>query len=277
MKVDLTPRLWGQKKWAAFINDTVSFARLSVTPGIRYDKTDTNGDFTSPSLGMTYRATDSTLLRAYTAKGFNIPPLSSTFGDNIFYVANPGLKMEQVWSYEGGVESTVVPHIWMKLSLYRHNIRDVITPEPVTDTTFTNVNAGTERREGMEAELKTTPVFHTSLSTGAAFMNAKDQSTGRTISNVPQRTYDLGLQYDDNSFKALLKGHYIYWNADPMFSGKYDSFLFDIHVGKNLMTNDKQTIEATIDVHNIFNTPQYAIDVYKNPRRWIEAGIRYIF
>jgi vitamin B12 transporter len=58
----------GIKKWAVFLNDTLVFNTLAITPGIRYEKTDTSGDATSPSLGMTYSLANSTILRLYAAK-----------------------------------------------------------------------------------------------------------------------------------------------------------------------------------------------------------------
>jgi vitamin B12 transporter len=265
-------------KWALFINDTLSFDRMSISAGVRQDHTNTNGDFTSPSLGMTYKITDDTLLRAYAARGFSIPPLSSTFGDNMFFSANPALKMEKVWSYQLGAETTALTYLWLKVSGFRHDIRDVIETEALSGTTFTAVNAGKQRRQGLEVEMKTTPVYHTSLYAGAAFINVKDLETGDTVPNNPQRTYDLGIQYDDQeSFKALLKGHYIYWNSDPFFQGRYDSFIFDLNIVKKLFIHNEQMIEAFVEVHNILNSSQYPASFYKNPERWFEAGIRYFF
>jgi vitamin B12 transporter len=265
-------------KWALFINDTMSFDRMSITAGVRRDHTNTNGDFTSPSLGMTYKITDDTLLRAYAAQGFSIPPLSFTFGDNMFFSANPNLTMEKVSSYQLGAETTALKYLWLKVSGFRHDIRDVIEPEALSGTTFTAVNAGKQRRQGLEVEMKTTPVYHTALSAGAAFINVRNLETGETVPNIPQRTYDLGLQYDDQkSFKALLTGHYIYWNSDPFFQGSYDSFIFDLNIKKKLFIHNEQMIEAFLDVHNIFNGSQYPVSFYKNPERWFEAGIRYTF
>ena len=146
----------------------------------------------------------------------------------------------------------------------------------ITSTTFTSKNEGKERRQGMEIELKTEPVFHTSLSAGAAFMSAKDLDTGQTIQNVPQKTYDVGIRYDDNFVKTLLNGHYIDWNTDPAFNGKYNSFVFDLHFSINHRVHGL-AIEAFANIHNIFDTSQYFTDVYKNPGRWIEAGVRYLF
>jgi vitamin B12 transporter len=261
---------------ALFINDTVSIGHLSITPGIRYDQTNTNGDFTSPSLGVTYKLLNTTLLRAYTAKAFNMPSLAETYGDNILHVSNPNLKMEEDVSYEAGLETTAVSHLWLKLSVFKHDIKSGVTTSAVTSTTYTSVNEGKEQRQGMEVELKTEPVLHTSLSAGAAFMNAKDPNTGQTIQNVPTRTYDVGLRYDDNSIRALLSGHYIDWNSEPALNGKYGSFIFDFHIAKNLRVAGL-AVEAFADIHNIFDGSQYVSDSYKNPGRWVEAGVRYLF
>ena len=53
----------GIEKQAIFVNDTIAIGQATVTPGFRYDRTDTNGNFTSPSLGMTYQVADTPLLR----------------------------------------------------------------------------------------------------------------------------------------------------------------------------------------------------------------------
>jgi vitamin B12 transporter len=267
----------GRKVTALFINDTMSLGHLSITPGIRYDSTDTNGDFTSPSFGVTYKLTTTTLLRAYTAKAFNMPSLGETYGNNIFHVSNPNLKMEEVMSYEAGLETTAVNHLWMKLSVFRYDLKSGITTSAAANNTaFTSVNKNKERRQGMEIELKTEPIFYTSLSAGAAFMSAKDPDTGETIEDIPQRTYDVGLRYDDKSLRALLNGHSIDWNTDPTLNGKYNSFIFDLHVTVNLEVQGR-AIEAFADLHNMFNGSQYITDVYKNPGRWLEGGVRYLF
>jgi vitamin B12 transporter len=255
----------------------MTFERLSIIPGVRFDETNTNGNFTSPALGMTYNLTDTTLIRAYAARGFSIPPFSFTFGDNVFSIPNPGLKVEQVWSYQGEVETTALHYLWLKLSAFRNDIKDVIENEPISATQFMAVNMERERRQGLEIEMKTVPIFHTFLTAGAVFINTKDLSTGETLLNTPQRTYDLGLQYNNNSLTALLKAHYIYWNSDPVWEGKYDSFTYDLHLLKILYSHDEQKFEAFFDIHNIFDVDQYRIAIYKTPGRWIEAGVRYAF
>lgn len=266
-----------ERKEALYINDTIVFGPLSVTPGIRYDTFNTNGAFTSPSLGMTYKVADTTVLRVYSAQGFNVPSLSNTYGDNIFHISNPELKMERVFSNQVGIESAVTKFFWLKLSAFRHDMKDIIATERTSVSTAISINKGRERRKGVEIEMKTAPVYHTSFSAGAAFMSAKDLDTGQTIQDIPARTYDLGIQIADSSSTLLLQGHYIDWNTNPLFQGKYSAVIFDIHASRRLYTQDENSLSIFADVHNILSGSQYAIDVYKNPARWVAVGARYVF
>ena len=271
----------GIKKWAVFLNDTLLFDTLAITPGIRYEKTDTNGEVTSPSLGMTYSLANSTILRAFASKGFNIPSLGDRFGDvTSVYVANPGLKPETVWSYQAGVETAALKYLWMKVSAFRNEIRDALNSEPTstTGTQFTTVNEGRQRRQGFEVEVKTVPIYHFSVSAGAEFIDAKDLDTGERLTDIPTRVYDLGLHYnDERTFKALLQGRYINWNDQSQLQGDYGSFVFDLSMIKKIQERKGASLDAFAEVHNIFDGSQYPLAVYKNPERWYEGGIRYKF
>ena len=135
-----------------------------------------------------------------------------------------------------------------------------------------------QRRQGVEAEIKTVPFYNTSLLAGFAFVDAKDRDTGEKLTGVPRYTYDIGMQYNDSeSFKALLKGHYIWWNPVTYVKGKYDSFVWDINVIKRIYGSESRTTELFLTAHNIFNGSQYLMDPFRNPRRWIEGGLKLNF
>lgn len=275
---DIAGESQGLTKRAVYGNDTLILNKLSITPGIRYDYTSSNGGITSPSLGIAYSIANNTVLRAYTARGFSMPTLLETFGDNILINPNPGLKMETVWSYQIGAETAALKYLWMKVSAFRNEIRDTIIPEPNPDGTYTYVNQGRQRRQGIEVEAKTAPVYNVSLSAGAEYIDAKDLDTGLRAQNIPTNIYDVGLRYDDeHTFKALLHGRYINWNADPFNNGSYGSFVFDLNMIKKIYRRKNVSLEAFAEVHNLFNGPQYFVDTFKNPERWYEGGIRYKF
>ncbi len=270
----------GLIKSALYANDTMSFGKLSITPGIRYDKTSSNGDVTSPSLGMTYGLANNTILRIYAANGFNIPPLVYTYGDGATGLPNPNLKAEMVHSYQAGAESSALKYVWVKLTAFRNDIRDAITNEVTSPGFHITENNARQRRQGVEVEMKTLPVYNTSLTFGADFIDAKDLVSGQRLQYIPSRIYDLGLLYDDERFfRALLKGRYIDWNTDPLFPypGKYNTFMFDLNMVKKIYQHEQTALEAFLNIHNMLNGSQYVLSLYPNPERWYEGGIRYKF
>jgi vitamin B12 transporter len=260
-------------KWAVFANDTISYERFTITPGLRYDSANINGDFFSPSLGITYRLRDKTILRGYAARGFNIPPLSATYGTGFFYTPNPDLGVEKIWSIQAGIESSDMKYLWYRLNLFRHEISDAISEADLPDGTFTSVNRDRQKRQGFEAEVKTISLHNTSISAGFAYIDARDRDTDQRLMSIPEYTIDIGLLYNDmKSFSGSLKGHYIWWTPEEFNKGKYDSFIWDMNLRKNVYKGDKLNAELFLSLHNIFDGSQYLMESFKNPRRWIEAG-----
>jgi vitamin B12 transporter len=267
-------------RYAFFVNDTLAFRKFSFIPGIRYDYTSTNGDFVSPSLGITCILTKDTVLRGYVARGFNIPPLGTTSGSGFFSIPNPNLKMEKVLSYSAGFETAELKYVWLKATFFRHDIDDVLTDEIVSNEPprFTTINGGKQRRQGVEVEARSMPLFNTSLVAGYTFIDAENRETGQTIPDIPKYTVDVGLQYENKKyFSGNLKGHYIWWNSTPTEKGKYTAMIWDLNIAKTLFARDKRAVEVFFTAHNVFNGSQYPLDIYKNPRRWFEGGLRFEF
>jgi vitamin B12 transporter len=258
-------------KWGVFVNDTVSIGDFSVTPGIRYDSSDIGGDFISPSLGITYRLTKKTLLRANVARGFYAPTLMDKY---YTWAPNYDLKVTNVWSYQAGAETAELKYVWLKASLFRHDIKDAIE----YDENWKSVNTGRQRSQGFEAEMKTMSVYNTWLSAGFMFVDARDVNTGEVIRDVPRYAYDIALNYDDRrSLRAMLRGRYVWWNASGAFHAQYSSFIFDISAAKKIYTYGRHAFEIFAAAHNLFNGRQYSYYACKNPKTWAEIGIRYKF
>jgi vitamin B12 transporter len=262
------------EKWAVFANDSIIIADLSVTPGLRYDDTNTSGDFISPSLGVNYALGESSVLRADLARGFNLPPVSYYYGNDLIYNPNPDLKMEQVWSYQAGIESSALKYLRFKATAFLHDAKDAIVTQMEEDGTYTKVNEDRVRRQGVEVEIETNKIYDVSLKGGVVLQETRDPETDEELKNIPTQTYDISLKYDDGRLiKALLTGHYIWWNAESLYGGDYDSIIWDINITATL----PKPTEFYLAVHNILDESQYFDEYYKNPGRWVEAGIRYKF
>lgn len=266
-------------KWAVFLNDTLTIGKLTIIPGLRLDGTDLTNLFVSPSLGATYDLGHDTLLRLFIARGFNDPDIAKLKGTNDWSEPNPELKSETVWSYQAGMETGILKHLWLKVSAFDHEITEGIEGIPSTipgKTIF--INTRKSSRQGIEAEIRTVPLYHFTLSAGASIIRAKDLDTDDVIKNVPKSTVDLGIAYDDKkSFRGLLSGHYVMWNEEADMLGQYNSMIFDLNLIKSIIKNGDVNVEIFATGHNIFNGSQYWTTPYINAGRWIEAGLRMKF
>ncbi|MGC2062609.1 MAG: TonB-dependent receptor, partial [Thermodesulfovibrionales bacterium] len=265
-------------KWAVYANDTFAVGKFSLTPGIRFDHNSVIGSFTSPSLGATYKLAEKTVLRASVARGFTIPPLSMTSGGALFLDPNPSLKPEKVWSYQAGVESGIPDYLWFKATFFSHKLKDAIVGDPggggppAFNDIF--VNKGDIERQGVEIEADTVPFYNVSLRAGFAYVKIKPSFRDSLVNYA----YNIGIRYDDRkSLMAQLFGHYVWWNADGALNGKYNAFIWDLNIRKKICSTEKTDTELFMTAHNLFNSSQYANGDMRNPRRWVEAGMRFRF
>jgi vitamin B12 transporter len=258
------------RKSAVYANDTLTFGKLAISPGLRYDQTNQKEKATSPSLGFTYRVGETTILRAFTARGFNSPPFYWIYQNNS---VNPDLTIEKVTSYQIGAENASLRYLWLKVTAFRNDVMDAI------DTSaFPNVNNKKEKRQGIEVEARTIPVFDTTLKAGANIIQTRNLDTGETILDIPTQVYNLELVYDDkHSFKADLTGLYINWNMADYHEAKYGSMIFDLNLTDKVYERKDTSLEAFVNVHNLLNGDQYWDIFYVNPKRWLEGGVRYNF
>lgn len=172
--------------FAVYVNDTITLNKLSITPGLRYDYTDRDADFWSPSLGITYEVGDKTILRANVARGFHLPVLGATDTDSEFYRHNSDLKPETVWSYQAGVESGLLNYVWVKANVFRHEIRDAMVDKDidVDAGTWTTVNADKVRRQGFELALRSMKFYNFTVSAATTYVKSKNLTTDREIRNA---------------------------------------------------------------------------------------------
>lgn len=266
-------------RWAVYANDTIVIDRWSITPGIRYDDNSVSGSFVSPSLGITYRLGEDSILRASVAKGFTLPPLSWTSGGGLFLDPNPSLHPEEVWSYQAGFESNAAPYLWLKGTVFRHELKNALTIEPFAagPPTFNDlvINKGEIRRQGFELEAETRPLHNLSLSAGFAYVDLKPANESGSSDIY---SYTIGIRYDDRkSFRAHLCGHYVWWDLDGAMEARYDDSIWDLNLNKRFWSSQKTATELFLTAHNIFNGSQYTLGDSKNPERWVEAGIRVKF
>jgi vitamin B12 transporter len=264
---------------AIYINDTILIDRFSITPGIRYDHNSITDSFVSPSLGLTYRLGQETILRGSVARGFAAPPLSWVSGGALFLHPNPALENEKVWSYQVGMETAAFRYVWLKSTFFLHDVEEIFKRElfAAGPPSFNDliVNNGDGTRQGFEIEAETPPVWNLSLRAGFAYVNLKP-SNDSGASDI--YTYNIGFTYDDpRIIRAELFGHYVWWDAHAIPSGDYDDFIWDLNLSKQIFNVKRASVDLFFTCHNLFSGTQYLVADNENPNRWVEAGTKIRF
>jgi len=246
-------------RYGLFLNDTITVGQVSVTPGGRFDSISL-GDQFSLSLGITWQATEKTLLRGYTARGFSSPSCTTIWGT------------ATILTSQIGAESIAVPYLWLKGTLFRNDIRNVWD-------IYNQDRNSPERRIalGSELEVRTVPLWNTSFGGGWTYTDTTRAGNGTTVYGLPQQTVQLALRYDDRKYRGALTGRYIWWNGNPAYDGHYAGMVWDLHLGAMLYKIEQNSLELFFSGHNILDTAQYP-DVYTpNTGRWFEGGMKVRF
>lgn len=249
-------------RWGFYLNDTLTVGNFSFSPGVRLDLTGTSGDQFSPSFGITWQLTDTTLLRAYTARGYSLPA----------FVLDR--TSEKVWTSQVGFESTTIPYLWLKGTLFRNDTWDIVS----YDSFSNSFNHERHLKQGFEVEAKTVALFNTSLSAGYDYIDARNTSTHQIVQDIPRHTLLLGVQYDDRQYlKGVLNGRHIWWNAADYHNGSYQGLIWDLHLTATPFGRKQHAPELFFSIRNIFNGSQYLDEFFKNAGRWVEGGMRISF
>jgi vitamin B12 transporter len=247
---------------STYANGTVSLGRLTILPGIRFDHTGINGDYLSYTLGATYRLSDSTVLRAYGAKGYSLP--------------NPRFlhDLQETRTVQAGFETGAVPYLWLKGTFFYNWLDGVESYSTLYD----------QLKQGFELEARTLSFHGLSLSAGYTYLYATDRDTDKQLESdsgqsVPPQTVKLGLNYNnrDLGLKGTLLGNYVWWHAPSYLNAKYDTMTWDLHLNWKLCPTSERSPELFFSGHNLFNGTQYNNSWFKNTPRWLELGLRFKF
>jgi vitamin B12 transporter len=270
LKIESDPYMIGiaqnffSDKYGVFLNDTLAFGPFAITPGIRYDRMRPVGDFWSPSLGAAWSLNDKTILRAYAARGYSLPFLTS------------GATQEKVFTIQAGAETSQVPFLWLKATLFRNYLSDVQGFDAKSKIILEK-----HQKQGFELEGKTIPLFNTSLAAGYTFIETKNRDTGQTINEVvgiPRQIAKLGIHYNDrDSFRASLIGRYVWFDSAPEYHSRDKTVIWDLSLARKFFIAADTAAELFFTTHNLFNGAQYSAYVAKNARRWLEGGVRFTF
>ncbi|MGA9631942.1 MAG: TonB-dependent receptor, partial [Candidatus Acidiferrales bacterium] len=183
--------------WAVYAQlDSQINRKLSVSAGVRYDYYDSGfGGSTNPRIALIYHPASSTTAKLLYGSAFRAPvPYESDPDYGPFYVGNPKLQPEKIWSVEGILEQGLGSHLRASGSVFYNRITNLITLETDPNTelsVYENSQAATAK--GVEVELNGGLVGSLTGRASYSYTQTVDSMTGQTPPNSPSNLVKLNL------------------------------------------------------------------------------------
>ena len=265
-------REYTTQNWALYANDTHIWGNFSFNLGLRYDDNSTFGGALSPSGGVVYRFLENkALIRAQIAKGFSAPPASWVHDPNF---GNPDLSPETAINYQMGGEWQPFKLLRFEVNLFRADVEDLIRFN-FTTRRFENIDQ--VRRQGVEGNINLHFDFGLNLSFGGSYVDVKDTQTDAVIENIPRTIYNIKAIYTYQWMTHSIIGKYIDHNSS--FPETKDGvFVFDYYGQIKLPVLKNYGLLSLFGaVYNIAGANYIYRNVWPQPGRWVEGGIRFGF
>jgi iron complex outermembrane receptor protein len=124
-----------------------------LTAGLRLDNDSSYGNAVNPRLALVWQASDSLTAKLLYAQAFRAPYFQELYSETSFTLPNPDLEPEQSQTWELALTYSARADLRLGLNLFRFELDDVISPEPVPGLAKRRYqNGGRHRIHGIEME-----------------------------------------------------------------------------------------------------------------------------
>jgi vitamin B12 transporter len=229
--------------------------QLTLTGSYRFDWYNRYDNTHSPNLGLIYKISERSLLRASYGYGYSLPTVASNTS-----------SFEKMWRAQIGVETNDIPFLWLKVNGFYDRMKNVRLQLKFFDQSPELNNALT--REGVEIEAKTTPVLNTTFGIGYTYAHIFNTDTGSSIAGLPSHHLLLNATYRAHGTNASLFARYINWNSTEAT----DQVVWDFLLSQKVYGWETGDAIITFSVRNIFNASQQTSASFPNPPLRIDAG-----
>jgi len=174
--------------------------RLTANAGVRYNRHSLYGGTAVPQLGLAFRATGATTIKASASRGFRSPTIRELY---LFPAPTPTLRPETMWSYDLGVLQTIGQIASVELTGFLTEGDNMIrTTGYFPDLTLDNSGHFTHR--GLEFSGTVTPVLELSMDLTYGFL-----VPGQETAANPRHKLYLGGMYRWNPLVLSLGIQYV--------------------------------------------------------------------
>ncbi len=244
-----------------------------------------------PSLSLEYRPGRVSTFYANLSRGFSNPSLEETLTPD--GVINPDIAQETGVNYELGSKFMFWPKtkLWLDITLYRMNIKNLLVAQRVGDDQFIGRNAGETRHQGLELQLDYTVDLGPKLSLSpfvaytlndhsfVEFVDEDNDFSGNPLTGVPKHRLNMGFRLEHTK-SFYWSTTYQHVGAIPLTDANSLSSkpfnLFNSRLGYKKELSNRFSLGITAGINNLFNI-RYAQSVLINANSFGGNEPRYFY
>lgn len=270
---------------------------LRISAGIRYDYSRLKNleaeNSLSPKFGLNYRLNTKTYLRASAERGFRAPSLAETFTSTITsgitVKPNPNLKSEHNYSYELGVNHSLLNNLNIDAAVFQSDYYNLIEPAiDINDGEVIFENVTRARIQGSELIIKySNPGYNFQSSIGYTYLWTRNLLTHQALKYRPRHIVYLKAEYTPGIFSLGID--FRYWSKVeqidfdlvklglvPDGNKRVEVFVLDLRAGVNFYSFDIPA-NLFLNLNNALNYNYVEMIGNISPIRNISLNLQFLF
>lgn len=277
---------------ALFIQDEWKFSKgWSLVPGLRFDRHSKYGSHTTPSIVLGYNQNEKTNYYVSYKEFFVAPNQYMIFSK---MVGNGDLKAEEGNTLEFGINHRFDDTFLGTFHIYKQKAENVISyksvPTSVAPYGVQYYNIAEQKSYGWDIGLKKqwNKNFSTDVTYTYLHIDAQKGENSNLNGRLPQGTWSIGANYDENKFSALVKTRGVINREGGINIVDIDHSAYVTYWVWDLAVNYKPTknIKVFGKVNNLFDKyySEYGTAGKPSPSGWyampgrnFQVGVEYSF
>ena len=251
--------------YSPYLAFTQSLGNFLVDGGLRGTASPTYGSDIAPEVGVVYKVDDTLAVRGRWGEGYRVPrvnDISAPFG-----VPNPDAEPEEFWQVELGVNKRFGSRAVLDVAAWHMQGDNLLVIERTGPLMGALVNTGDFEHWGVESSLDVRVCDDLT-----AFFGFTAMDIGKIV-QVPNMTFDFGLDFNKGPFRATLTSRYAV-DAIDMVGGTTvdlpDYLVADLHLGYQL----SKYVEVFVDVDNFTDRNYQTIAGFQQVPIAVFGGIK---
>ncbi|HTG01983.1 MAG TPA: TonB-dependent receptor [Nitrospirota bacterium] len=242
------------ENWAFYVQDEVRLSKkMLFNAGLRYDHYTTFGDTTNPRLALIYNPTDEVAVKLLYGTAFQTPNVYDLYYSFMgIQLPNPGLKPENITTYELVYEQFLGKEFTVSVSGYHYRITDLIAQINVGTASTMYKNVSAVSATGVEFELHKKWANSTDVRASYSTQRAEDEMTGEPLTNSPEHLAKLNIS-------APLLGQKTYVGAEEQYTSRSKAqdggFLGGYFITNVTLFSQKymRSFDVSASIYNLFD------------------------